>query len=77
MLPICKPGLQPPGKLVQAQCPEVGTRVACVVVRPNLMLGKYEVKAEFPVCQLLDVLHSETKEPESKTKSTSALCPKL
>lgn len=35
-----------------------------------------EVKAEFPVCHLPDVLDSETKEPESKKKSTSALCPK-
>lgn len=29
------------------------------------------MKAEFPVFQLLDVLHSETKEPESKKKSVS------
>lgn len=39
-------------------------------------MAKAEVKAVFPVCQLLDVLDSETKRPERKKKATSTICPK-
>lgn len=39
-------------------------------------MANADVKAEFPVCELLDVLDSETKRPERKKKATSALCPK-